>query len=142
MENEKKEKIKKMDLKNMTVSDILELQDELQREINLRTNNLVDTLLTIEKIETKSSEILNFYERKIENLKNKNQKIKQLEEIGFSVFLYTDGTVGIINYKIDDTPNQYYGCKINLDLKDVVVRENMYIENKDLEKIKEILELI
>ena len=39
-----------MELKKMTVVEILTLQDQLQKELNSRTNNLYSTLLAIQEI--------------------------------------------------------------------------------------------
>lgn len=131
-----------MDFKNFSIAQILKLQDQLEKELNSRTNNLVSVLTAIDEIEKKSSKIQNFYSQKIKILKSKNEELKQLEEMGFSVFLYSSGNIGIINYEIKDKPNQYYGCEIDVDLKDVVFRESMYLESSHLGKIKEILKLI
>lgn len=131
-----------MDFKNLSIAQILKLQDHLEKELNSRTNNLVSVLTTIDEIEKKSLKVQNFYNRKIKKLKSKNQELKQLEEMGFSVFLYSYGNIGIINYEIKDKPNQYYGCEIDVDLKDIVFKESMYIESSHLGKIKEILKLI
>ncbi|MDN5051350.1 hypothetical protein PJV92_05310 [Aliarcobacter butzleri] len=131
-----------MDFKNLSIAQILKLQDQLEKELNSRTINLVSVLSTIDEIEKKSLKVKNFYDKKIKILKSKNEELKQLEEMGFSMFLYSSGNIGIINYEIKDKPNQYYGCEIDVDLKDVVFRESMYLESSHLGKIKEILKLI
>jgi hypothetical protein len=42
-----------MDFKNMSIPEILGLQDQLQKELNSRTNNLYSTLLAIQEIKSK-----------------------------------------------------------------------------------------
>lgn len=131
-----------MDLKNMTVPDILGLQDQLQKELNSRTNNLVDTLFAIQEIESKATRTQNFYSKKIQDLKNKNQELKELEKLGFSVFMYSGGNIGIINYEIKDRPDSYYGLEVDIENKEIVFKENFYMEVSQMSKIKEILKLI
>lgn len=132
-----------MDFKNMTVADILGLQDKLKKELNSRTNNLVDTLFAIQEIEKKAERTQSFFAKKVQNLKNKNKELKQIEEMGFSVFLYShSGNIAIINYKINDKPYLQYGCEIDIENKEVITKENFYISLNDMSKIKEILKLI
>lgn len=132
-----------MDFTSMTIPQILKLQYQLEKELNSRTNNLASILATVEKIENRAFRIQNFYALKIRSLKNKSDELKKLEEMGFSVFLYSSsGNIGIINYDIKEKPNQYYGCEIDVNLRDVVFRESMYLESSHLRKIKEILKLI
>ena len=131
-----------MDFKNMTVPDILGLQDKLQKELNSRTNNLVDTLFAIQEIESKATRTQNFYSKKIQDLKNKNQELKELEKLGFSVFMYSGGNIGIINYEIKDRPDSYYGLEVDIENKEIVFKENFYMEVSQMSKIKEILKLI
>lgn len=131
-----------MDFKNMTVPDILGIQDQLQKELNSRTNNLVDTLFAIQEIESKATRTQNFYNKKIQDLKNKNQELKELEKLGFSVFMYSGGNIGIINYEIKDRPDSYYGLEVDIENKEIVFRENFYMEVSQMSKIKEILKII
>lgn len=131
-----------MDFRNMTVPDILGIQDQLQKELNSRTNNLVDTLFAIQEIESKATRTQNFYNKKIQDLKNKNQELKELEKLGFSVFMYSGGNIGIINYEIKDRPDSYYGLEVDIENKEIVFRENFYMEVSQMSKIKEILKLI
>lgn len=132
-----------MDFTSMTIPQILKLQYQLEKELNSRMNNLASILATVEKIENRIFRIQNFYALKIRNLKNKSDELKKLEEMGFSVFLYSSsGNIGIINYDIKDKPNQYYGCEIDIQNKEVISRENFYISSNDMSKIKEILKLI
>ena len=132
-----------MDLKNMTVPDILGLQDQLQKELNSRTNNLVDTLFAIQEIEKKAERTQSFFAKKVQNLKNKNEEFKELEKLGFTIYLYPHSrNIGIVNYQIKDKPDFYYGCEIDMENKEVVTRENFYISLNDMSKIKEILKLI
>lgn len=65
-----------MDFKNMTVPDILGLQDQLQKELNSRTNDLYSTILAITEIKKKAERTQNFFAKKIQNLKNKNEEFK------------------------------------------------------------------
>ena len=131
-----------MDFKNMSVPEILGLQDQLQKELNSRTNNLVDTLFAIQEIESKATRTQNFYNKKIQDLKNKNQELKELEKLGFSVFMYSGGNIGIINYEIKDRPDSYYGLEVDIENKEIVFRENFYMEVSQMSKIKEILKII
>lgn len=131
-----------MDFKNMTVPDILGIQDQLQKELNSRTNNLVDTLFAIQEIESKATRTQNFYNKKIQDLKNKNQELKELEKLGFSVFMYSGGNIGIINYEIKDRPDSYYGLEVDIENKEIVFRDNFYMEVSQMSKIKEILKII
>gem|GEM_PF-5515568 len=131
-----------MDFKNMTVPDILGLQDQLQKELNSRTNDLYSTILAITEIEKKAERTQNFFAKKIKNLKNKNEELKELEKLGFSVFMYSGGNIGILNYEINDKPDSRYGCEIDIQNKEVITRENFYISLNDMSKIKEILKLI
>lgn len=132
-----------MDFKNMTVPDILGLQDQLQKELNSRTNDLYSTILAITEIEKKAERTQNFFAKKIQNLKNKNEEFKELEKLGFTIYLYPHSrNIGIVNYRIKDKPDFYYGCEIDIENKEVITRENFYISLNDMSKIKEILKLI
>ena len=132
-----------MDLKNMTVPDILGLQDQLQKELNSRTNDLYSTILAITEIEKKAERTQNFFAKKIQNLKNKNEEFKELEKLGFTIYLYPHSrNIGIVNYQIKDKPDFYYGCEIDMENKEVVTSKNFYISLNDMSKIKEILKLI
>ena len=132
-----------MDFKNMTVPDILGLQDQLQKELNSRTNDLYSTILAITEIEKKAERTQNFFAKKIQNLKNKNEEFKELEKLGFTIYLYPHRRkIGIVNYKIKDKPDFYYGCEIDIENKEVITRKNFYISLNDMSKIKEILKLI
>jgi hypothetical protein len=132
-----------MELKKMTVAEILTLQDQLQKELNSRTNNLVDTLFAIQEIEKKAEKTQSFFAKKVQNLKNKNKELKQIEEMGFSVFLYShSGNIAIINYEINDKPYLRYGCEVDIENKKILTKENFYIEVNDMTKIKQILKLI
>lgn len=131
-----------MDFKNMSVPEILGLQDKLQKELNSRTNNLVDTLFAIQEIESKATRTQYFYNKKIQDLKNKNQELKELEKLGFSVFMHSGGNIGIINYEIKDRPDSYYGLEVDIENKEIVFRENFYMEVSQMSKIKEILKII
>ncbi|MDD3055305.1 MAG: hypothetical protein PHE16_05440 [Aliarcobacter sp.] len=132
-----------MDFKNMTVPDILGLQDQLQKELNSRTNDLYSTILAITEIEKKAERTQNFFAKKIQNLKNKNEEFKELEKLGFTIYLYPHSrNIGIVNYQIKDKPDFYYGCEIDMENKEVVTSKNFYISLNDMSKIKEILKLI
>lgn len=132
-----------MDFKNMTVPDILGLQDQLQKELNSRTNDLYSTILAITEIEKKAERTQNFFAKKVQNLKNKNEEFKELEKLGFTIYLYPHSrNIGIVNYQIKDKPDFYYGCEIDMENKEVVTSKNFYISLNDMSKIKEILKLI
>ncbi len=132
-----------MDFKNMTVPDILGLQNKIKKELNLRTNNLVDTLFAIQEKKKKAERTQIFFAKKIQNLKNKNEEFKELEKLGFTIYLYPHSrNIGIVNYQIKDKPDFYYGCEIDIENKEVITRENFYISLNDMSKIKEILKLI
>ncbi|MDX9899971.1 MAG: hypothetical protein RBT22_00580 [Aliarcobacter sp.] len=131
-----------MDFKNMSIPEILGFQDKLEKELNSRTNNLVGTLSAIEEIESKSQRTHKYYANKIKNLKNKNEELKELEKLGFSVFMYSGGNIGIINYEIKDRPDSYYGLEVDIENKEIVFKENFYMEVSQMSKIKEILKLI
>lgn len=132
-----------MDFKNMSIPEILGFQDKLEKELNSRTNNLVGILSAIEEIESKSQRTQIFFAKKIQNLKNKNEEFKELEKLGFTIYLYPHSrNIGIVNYQIKDKPDFYYGCEIDIENKEVITRENFYISLNDMSKIKEILKLI
>lgn len=131
-----------MDFKNMSIPEILGLQDKLEKELNSRTNNLYSTLLAIQEIKSKQQKTQNFYDKRIDDLKDKNDELKDLEKLGFSVFLYSCGNIGIVNYEIKDRPDSYYGCEVDIENKKILTKENFYIEVNDMTKIKQILKLI
>lgn len=130
-----------MELKKMTVVEILTLQDQLQKELNSRTNNLYSTLLAIQEIKSKQQKTQNFYDKRVDDLKNKNEQLKDLEKLGFSLSI-DDGKIKIFNPKKDESNNGYfYGCFLTVDME-LMVGENQYFEPKDMTKIKQILKII
>lgn len=132
-----------MDFKNMTVPDILGLQDLLQKELNLRTNDLCSTILAINEINKKAARTQNFYNKKIEDLKAKNGELKQIENMGFTISISPEnGNIEIVNYQIKDRPNSLYGLQVDVEKKEIIFNENFYMELKQMAKIKEILKII
>lgn len=130
-----------MELKKMTVSEILTLQDQLQKELSSRTNDLFSTLSAIKLIKEKKERTYLFYQKRIVDLQNQNKELNQLEKLGFSLSI-DDGKIKIFNPKKDESNNGYfYGCFLTVDME-LMVGENQYFEPKDMTKIKQILKLI
>lgn len=130
-----------MELKKMTVAEILTLQDQLQKELNSRTNNLYSTLLAIQEIKSKQQKTQNFYDKRVDDLKDKNEQLKDLEKLGFS-FSIDDGKIKIFNPKKDESINGFfYGCFLTVDME-LMVGENQYFLPEDMTKIKQVLKLI
>jgi hypothetical protein len=133
----------KAELKNMSIREILAFQSELEKERCSRFDNLINTITAISKLEQKKQKIYNYYNKRINQLRNNNEEIKQLQEMGFSVDLSGGiyGGISIINFSNKDKPNQYYGCDIDFMSRNIKFGENEYLKTSDLEKIKEILKL-
>ena len=130
-----------MELKEMTVAEILTLQDQLQKELSARTNNLYSTLLAIQEIKSKQQKTQNFYDKRVDDLKHKNEQLKDLEKLGFSLSI-DDGKIKFFNPKIDESNNGYfYGCFLTVDME-LMVGENQYFQPEDMTKIKEILKIM
>ena len=133
----------KAELKNMSIREILAFQSELEKERCSRFDNLINTITAISKLEQKKQKIYNYYNKRINQLRNNNEEIKQLQEMGFNVDLSGGiyGGISIINFSNKDKPNQYYGCDIDFMNRNSQFGENTYLKTSDLEKIKEILKL-
>ena len=129
-----------MELKKMTVAEILTLQDQLQKELNSRTNDLFSTLSAIKSIKEKKERTYLFYEKRIVDLQNQNKELNQLEELGFSLSI-NDGKIRIFNHKKDKKDGLFYGCLLTVDME-LMVGENQYFQPEDMTKIKEILKII
>lgn len=129
-----------MELKKMTVAEILTLQDQLQKELSARTNNLFSTLEAIKSTEEKKERTYLFYQKRIVDLQNQNKELNQLEELGFSLAV-NDGKIRIYNHQKDQKDGLFYGCLLSVNME-LMVGENQYFEPKDMTKIKQILKII
>jgi len=129
-----------MELKKMTVAEILTLQDQLQKELSARTNDLFSTLEAIKSIEEKKERTYLFYQKRIVDLQNQNIELNQLEKLGFSLSI-NDGEIRIFNHEKDKKDGLYYGCLLTVDME-LMVGENQYFQPEDMTKIKQILKII
>ena len=129
-----------MELKKMTVAEILTLQDQLQKELSARTNDLFSTLSAIKSIEEKKERTYLFYQKRIVDLQNQNIELNRLEELGFSLSM-NDGKIRIYNHQKDQKDGLSYGCLLSVNME-LIVGENQYFQPEDMTKIKEILKII
>lgn len=129
-----------MELKKMTVAEILTLQDQLQKELSARTNDLFSTLSAIKSLEEKKERTYLFYQKRIVDLQNQNKELNQLEELGFSLSI-NDGKIRIYNHQKDKKDGLFYGCLLSVNME-LMLGENQYFLPEDMTKIKQVLKLI
>lgn len=104
----------------------------------MHLNEFRDTLERIKRLK----DIQYSIDKEIEYICKSNGIIHNLKKIGFTVVdLSQKNKIALINYKIDEIDNKYYGIGFNLLNKEFTSDDYLKISKDELTNIKKILQV-
>lgn len=132
-----------MNIERLSIEELYELQIKIDQKLeskNLFWSSLPkqQTILkNINQLEKELKKVTEPLKEQIERVKSKEQK--ELEKLGYTIVIYSDFDVGIINYNIKyDESSKYYLIKYNKHSK-AVNKGIDEVSDDDLIKVAKIL---
>ena len=126
-----------MELNNMSIIELLELELSIKRCIIDKNKNtsfwdeIKQQYILMQKQSVIDEQIKKFIES--------SNKLKLIDDIGYSIAIHNFDTVGILNFSKDKLNDEYYGFRFSITNGLSKCRDD--VTDKDLKQIKSILEI-